>query len=96
MQGSLVDELEHLTFWPNAAFSTYATMQDDDPYNFSEPVNVLDQISKDFWEGLASPKWTERRDALQNLLNLAGKPKLATGDYGDVMRELRKVRLFEA
>lgn len=66
-------------------------MQDDDPYNFSEPVNILDQISKDFWEGLASAKWTERRDALQNLSNLAAKPKLATGDYGDVMRELRKV-----
>lgn len=66
-------------------------LQDDDPYDYAEPVNVLDQINKDFWDGLAAAKWTERRDALQSFFSLASKPRLAPGDYSDLLRELRKV-----
>ncbi len=66
-------------------------MQGMDPYEFAEPVNVLGQLGKDFWDGLAASKWTERRDALQKLRGLAGTPKILPGDFGDVLRELKKI-----
>jgi cytoskeleton-associated protein 5 len=62
-----------------------------DPYDFADPVDILAKLDKSFWEGLAASKWSERRDALQNLKSLSSSPKLAPGDYADVVRELRKV-----
>ena len=58
-----------------------------DAYEFAEPANVLSELGKDFWEGLAAKKWSERRDALTKLKTLASAPKLAAGDYGDVNRQ---------
>lgn len=63
-----------------------------DSYDFADPVDVLGKLDKGFWEGLGATKWTERRDALQSLKQLSSCPKLASGDYADVVRELRKVR----
>lgn len=57
-----------------------------DAYEFAEPVNVLSELGKEFWEGLSAKKWSERRDALAKLRTLASSPKLAPGDYGDVNR----------
>ncbi len=65
-----------------------------DAYEIAEPVEVLGRLDKAFWEGLASAKWSERRNALQSLKQLSSSPKLAPGDYADVVRELRKVASF--
>lgn len=62
-----------------------------DPYDFSDPKPILGDLKKEFWEGLESKKWSERRDALAQLRGLATTPRIASGDYGDVNRELRKV-----
>ncbi len=69
-------------------------MQGMDAYEFADPADILPRLDKGFWEGLAAAKWTERRDALRSLKQLAAAPRLATGDYADVVRELRKVSLF--
>ena len=66
--------------------SCVALLQGMDAYDFSEPVDVLKQLGKEFWSGLASKKWTERRDALQSLRALAKTPKIAPGDFGEVSR----------
>lgn len=58
-----------------------------DAYEFAEPASVLSELGKDFWEGLAAKKWSDRRDALAKLRSLASAPKLASGDYGDVNRQ---------
>ena len=55
-------------------------------YEFSEPVNILSELGKEFWDMLAAKKWSERRDALAKLRTLASCPKVASGDYGDVNR----------
>ena len=65
-----------------------------DAYDFSDPVDILPRLDKAFWDGLAAAKWTERRDALRSLRQLASAPRLASGDYADVVRELRKVMLM--
>ncbi|KAK9818850.1 hypothetical protein WJX81_005118, partial [Elliptochloris bilobata] len=62
-----------------------------DAYDFAEAVGVLQQLDKGFWDGLGAAKWSERRDALQRLKALASAPKIAPGDFGDVLRELKKV-----
>jgi len=67
-------------------------LQPLDAYDMLEPRDILPELRKDFWEGLASAKWSERRDALLVLRDLASYPRLAPGgDWGDVNRELRKV-----
>ncbi|XP_026480505.1 protein mini spindles [Ctenocephalides felis] len=63
-----------------------------DPFDLLDPVDILSQLPKDFYEKLESKKWQERReslDALDGLLNNA--PKLASGDYGDLVKALKHV-----
>ena len=67
-------------------------MQAMDAYDFAKPENVLAMLHKDFWGGVSAAKWTVRRDSLQSLKQLASAPRLASGDYADVVRELRKVK----
>ncbi|KAL0039701.1 hypothetical protein WJX77_005628 [Trebouxia sp. C0004] len=62
-----------------------------DAYEYAEPAGILSELGKEFWEMLAAKKWSERRDALAKLRTLASAPKLASGDYGDVNRELKKI-----
>ncbi|CAG9467392.1 unnamed protein product [Pedinophyceae sp. YPF-701] len=62
-----------------------------DAYVLSAPADVLGQLGKPFWAGLESRKWSERRDALLHLKAATGRPKLQSGDYGDVCRGLQRV-----
>lgn len=66
-------------------------LQGLDAYELAEPVDVVKQLDKAFWEGLASAKWTERRNALQRLRAITANPRLATGDLANVLRELKKI-----
>ena len=36
-------------------------------------------------------KWQQRKEALETLLKLTGNPKLEPGEYGELMRMLKKV-----
>lgn len=66
-------------------------MQEVDSYEYAEAVSITSDLNKEFWENLTAKKWSDRRDALQRLKSLASQPKLAPGDYSEVLRELRKV-----
>jgi hypothetical protein len=61
-------------------------MQMADAYDFVDPKDILSELKKDFWEGLAAAKWSERKAALTQLKELAAAPKLANGEYLDVNR----------
>jgi hypothetical protein len=50
-----------------------------DPYDVAEPRDILAQLKKDFWEGLESKKWNDRKQALTQLKDLAAYPRLASG-----------------
>ena len=71
-------------------------MQEPDSYEYAEAVDIWPSLNKDFWEGLASKKWSERRDSLQKLKALASQPKVQPGDSGDVLRELKKIILKDS
>lgn len=62
-----------------------------DAYEFAEPRDIVADLKKEFCDGLASPKWSERKAALGTLREAAAYPRLAgSGDWGDVNRELKK------
>ena len=42
---------------------------------------------------MESKKWQERKEGLESLQNLVVNPKLESGDYGDVVRVLKKVNV---
>uniref|UniRef100_A0A6M2DFG6 Putative microtubule-associated protein n=1 Tax=Xenopsylla cheopis TaxID=163159 RepID=A0A6M2DFG6_XENCH len=63
-----------------------------DPYDLLDPVDILSQIPKDFYEKLESKKWQERRESLDTLDGLlTNAPKLAAGDYGELVKALKHV-----
>ncbi|KAJ3195247.1 Microtubule-associated protein, microtubule dynamics during spindle orientation, partial [Dinochytrium kinnereticum] len=61
-----------------------------DPFDISDPVNVLDKMPSKFYEELASTKWKERKEVLEALLVLVKFPKLEDGRYGELLNVLSK------
>ncbi|KAM6937380.1 cytoskeleton-associated protein 5 [Xenentodon cancila] len=62
-----------------------------DPYELLEPVEILSKMPKDFYEKIEAKKWQERKEALEAVEALTKSPKLENGDYGDLVRALKKV-----
>jgi len=55
-----------------------------------EAVNVIAKIPKDFQERLASSKWKDRKDALDDLHTAINHPRIEEGQFDDIMRGLAK------
>lgn len=64
---------------------------DIDPYELIEAVDILSKLPKDFYEKLEAKKWQERKEALECLEKLVSNPKLENGDYGEVVKALKKI-----
>ncbi|XP_041650942.1 cytoskeleton-associated protein 5 isoform X2 [Cheilinus undulatus] len=62
-----------------------------DPYELLEAVEILSKLPKDFYEKIEAKKWQERKEALEAVEALIKNPKLENGDYGDLVRALKKV-----
>ncbi|KAJ8413053.1 hypothetical protein AAFF_G00106350 [Aldrovandia affinis] len=62
-----------------------------DVYELLEAVEILSKVPKDFYEKIEAKKWQERKEALEAIEVLAKNPKLENGDYGDLVRALKKV-----
>ncbi|XP_034541415.1 cytoskeleton-associated protein 5 isoform X2 [Notolabrus celidotus] len=62
-----------------------------DPYELLESVEILSKMPKDFYEKIEAKKWQERKEALEAIETLIKNPKLENGDYGDLVRALKKV-----
>lgn len=76
--------------------------QEGDPYDYSTPVDILGPLAKvmctvdddppvAFWDALAHTKWGLRKAALEKVKELGRTPRLATGDYGDLVKALKKI-----
>ncbi|XP_055592596.1 protein mini spindles isoform X2 [Uranotaenia lowii] len=65
-------------------------VEEIDPMDLIDPVDILSKLPKDFYEKLEAKKWQERKEALEALETLLQNPKLQPGDYGDVVRALKK------
>lgn len=53
-------------------------------------VNVMAKIPKDLQERLASSKWKDRKEALDDLFTAINHPKIEEGPFDDIMRGLAK------
>ncbi|CAJ1057301.1 cytoskeleton-associated protein 5 isoform X2 [Xyrichtys novacula] len=62
-----------------------------DPYELLEAVEILSKLPKDFYDKIEAKKWQERKEALEAVEALIKNPKLENGDYGDLVRALKKV-----
>ncbi|XP_039663867.1 cytoskeleton-associated protein 5 isoform X3 [Perca fluviatilis] len=62
-----------------------------DPYELLEAVEILSKMPKDFYDKIEAKKWQERKEALEAVEALTKNPKLENGDYGDLVRALKKV-----
>ncbi|XP_070564717.1 cytoskeleton-associated protein 5-like isoform X2 [Ptychodera flava] len=62
-----------------------------DAYDLLDPVEILSKIPKDFYENIEAKKWQTRKEALEAIQPLVSNPKLEPGDYGDLVRALKKV-----
>lgn len=62
-----------------------------DPYELLEPVDILSQLPKDFYDNCEAKKWQDRKSAMEALAQLVANPRLQPGDYGDLVRALKKV-----
>ncbi|XP_057691875.1 cytoskeleton-associated protein 5 isoform X1 [Corythoichthys intestinalis] len=62
-----------------------------DPYELLAAVDILSKLPKDFYEKIEAKKWQERKEALEAVETLTKNPKLESGDYGDLVRALKKV-----
>ncbi|XP_045478875.1 protein mini spindles isoform X2 [Harmonia axyridis] len=62
-----------------------------DSYDLADPVDILSKLPKDFYEKLEAKKWQERKESLELLENLLKTPKLENGEYGDLVRALKKI-----
>lgn len=68
-----------------------ASIPDIDPYDLLAPVDILSKLPKDFYEKVEAKKWQERKEALEALETLTKNPKLENGDYGEVVKILKKI-----
>lgn len=62
-----------------------------DPMDLVDAVDILSKLPKDFYDKLESKKWQERKESLDALDALLQHKKFESGDYGDLVRALKKV-----
>uniref|UniRef100_A0A8C5I5R7 TOG domain-containing protein n=1 Tax=Gouania willdenowi TaxID=441366 RepID=A0A8C5I5R7_GOUWI len=62
-----------------------------DPYELLEAVEILSKLPKDFYDKIEAKKWQERKEALEAVEVLTKNLKLESGEYGDLVRALKKV-----
>jgi cytoskeleton-associated protein 5 len=62
-----------------------------DPFDLLDPVDIISKLPNDFYELCEAKKWQERKEALETLQKLIDEnPKLATGDYAELVKQLKK------
>ncbi|MCL4126148.1 UNVERIFIED_CONTAM: hypothetical protein GTU68_000576, partial [Idotea baltica] len=65
--------------------------EDFDPFDLMTPVNILEKLPKDFYEKVEAKKWQERKEAMEALLPLSQNAKLEPGEYGELVKALKKI-----
>ncbi|KAH3760165.1 cytoskeleton-associated protein 5 [Pelomyxa schiedti] len=56
----------------------------------AKPVNILKSIKNDWFTTMATGKWLEKKQKLEDLVNLANVPLLEDGDYSNIISSLKK------
>lgn len=62
-----------------------------DPLSLIDPVDILSKLPKDFYDKLEDKKWQIRKESLECLEALLANPKLQSGDYHELIKNLKKI-----
>ncbi|GAM20323.1 hypothetical protein SAMD00019534_034980 [Acytostelium subglobosum LB1] len=66
-------------------------VEEIDPYSMMDPINVLNKITNEFYEGMESKKWQERQAQIDSLVDiLQSAKKIENGDFQTLARVLKK------
>ena len=65
-------------------------------FDLAEPVDVFAKMPKDLHTSLASSKWKDRKDALDELLAAIDTPRIKDGHYDELVRDLAKIVMKDA
>lgn len=87
---------------PGGAEVAVEEEQEGDAYEFATPVDILGALGKaqcqvdddppvGFWDALEHKKWGLRKAALEKVKELGRTPRLAPGDYGELVRAMKKI-----
>ena len=68
-----------------------AAEQEIDLYLEEEAFPLMSKITPDMYELLQSKKWKDKKETLEAINKLADTPRLASGDYGELIKILRKL-----
>ncbi|TNN09737.1 Cytoskeleton-associated protein, partial [Schistosoma japonicum] len=55
------------------------------------PVEVLSKIPNEFWQQIVEKKWQDRRDALEAIERITNVPRIAPGDFTNLVKSLVQV-----
>ncbi|KRF82972.1 protein mini spindles isoform X3 [Drosophila virilis] len=78
--------------YPRLDDDAEAGVEDVDPMDLIDPVDILSKMPKDFYEKLDEKKWTLRKESLEALEKLlTDNPKVEGGEYGALVSALKKV-----
>ncbi|KKA27231.1 hypothetical protein TD95_004732 [Thielaviopsis punctulata] len=61
-----------------------------DAFDLAEPQDILKSLPANFYDGMASSKWKERKEAVEGLYNIANVPRIKDGDFNEINRCLAK------
>ncbi|RUS19776.1 armadillo-type protein [Endogone sp. FLAS-F59071] len=61
-----------------------------DAFDLAEPVDILAKMDKEFFTQITATKWQVRKEALDNLLAVLKTPRIADGNYQDLVGALAK------
>lgn len=61
-----------------------------DAYDLVDPVDVLAKMNDNFGEMIASTKWKDRKDCLDELFKIVNTPKIKSGNYDELVRAFAK------
>jgi cytoskeleton-associated protein 5 len=61
-----------------------------DAFDLAEPKDVLKEMPDNFYDRLGSSKWKDRKEAVDELLQIINVPRIKDGDYHELNRGLAK------
>ncbi|XP_074596153.1 msps cytoskeleton-associated protein 5 [Brevipalpus obovatus] len=89
MQPEYEDQVDEAS---NAESKTSTPEPETDPFDIYDPVEVLSKVPNDFMEKVESKRWGDRKEAVESILQLISPhPKLMPGDYGELVKALKKL-----
>ena len=72
------------------ATMTSAAHSEIHPWGMAGPVDILSKIQKDTLDALTTPKWSERRDALNEPAEITGVTRIKSVRYGKLVAVVAK------